>query len=90
MEEKTFLELLKTFSTTSNIHGISFVGTSGNVLIKLLWLAIVILGLGFSIIGIDQCFKGWEANPVITAVWQVPIESTPFPSITVCPISDER
>ena len=82
--------MLKTFSTTSTLHGISFVGTSASVLTKLLWLAIVILGLVLSIIGIDQCFKGWEANPVITAVWQVPIESTPFPSITICPIGDER
>ena len=88
--EQSLPEMLKTFSTTSTLHGISFVGTSASVLTKLLWLAIVILGLVLSIIGIDQCFKGWEANPVITAVWQVPIESTPFPSITICPIGDER
>ena len=86
----SFKELLKSFSTTSTLHGISFVGTSGSVLTKLIWLAIVITGLVLSIIGIDQCFKGWEQNPVITAVWQVPIESTPFPSVTICPIGDER
>lgn len=86
----SFKELLKAFSTTSTLHGISFVGTSTSVLSRLLWLVIVIMGLVLAVIGIDQCFKGWEQNPVITAVWQIPIESVPFPSITVCPIGGER
>ena len=48
------------------------------------------MGLILAVIGIDECVKGWEQNPVVTSVWQVPIESIPFPSITICPIGGER
>ena len=86
----SFQELLKNFSTTSTLHGVSFIGTSRSVISRILWLIIIVIGLVSAVIDIDQCFKGWANNPVITAVWQVPIESTPFPSITVCPIGGER
>jgi len=68
----------------------SFLGTSRSISAKLLWFLIIVAGLILSSFGIHECLKGWEANPVITAVWQVPIESTPFPSITICPIGEER
>ena len=83
-------DLWKTYSSTSTLHGMSFLGTSKSVSAKVLWLLIIVAGLILSSLGIHECLKGWEANPVITAVWQVPIESTPFPSITICPMGDER
>ena len=88
--DATLQDLFHTFSSTSTLHGMSFLGTTRNWFSKVIWIFIVLGGLVLSIIGIDQCVKGWESNPVITSVWQVPIESIPFPSVTICPIVDKR
>ena len=68
----------------------AFLGASKSLLSRFFWLLIIIIGLILAVIGIDECVKGWEQNPVVTAVWQVPIESIPFPSITICPVGGER
>jgi hypothetical protein len=44
----------------------------------------VFCGISAAIYIIDNSFKAWESNPVITAVEQIPIERVPFPSITIC------
>ena len=88
--DPSFKDVFRTFTANSTLHGISFLGTSRSLEARMLWLLIIISVLALSIIGIDQCVKGWESNPVITAVWQVPIESAPFPSITICPLEEER
>ena len=86
----SFEELLRKFSTRSTLHGMAFLGASKSLLSRVFWLLIIIMGLILAVIGIDECVKGWEQNPVVTAVWQVPIESILFPSITICPIGGER
>ena len=88
--DPSFKEVFKTFTENSTLHGISYLGTSKGLVARMLWLLIIISGLSLSIIGIDKSFKEWESNPVITAVWQIPIESAPFPSITICPFENER
>jgi Amiloride-sensitive sodium channel len=45
---------------------------------------VVFCGISGAIYIIDNSFKAWASNPVITAVEQIPIERVPFPSITIC------
>ena len=89
-DKDSVVDLFQTFSTASTLHGIYYLGKSQRWYSRFLWLFIVIVGLIFSVICIEQCFKGWQQNPVVTAVWQVPIQTIPFPSITICPTGDER
>ena len=90
VEKEEFDDLFHTFHTTSTVHGVSLFGTSRSLMAKLFWILIVTIGLVLSIVGIDECFKGWNSNPVITAVWQMPIESVNFPSITICPMGQKQ
>ena len=48
---------------------------------------VVLSGISGAIYIIDNSFKAWASNPVITAVEQIPIESVPFPSITICKLT---
>ena len=82
--------LFQTFSTASTLHGVYYLGSSQRWYSRFLWLFIVVVGLIFSIICIEECFRGWQQNPVVTAVWQVPIQAIPFPSITICPKGNKR
>lgn len=50
-------------------------------------LQVVVSGMSGAIFIIDNSFKAWNKNPVITAVAQIPIEQVPFPSITICKFS---
>ena len=52
---------------------------------KIVWVGIVIIGVATSALTINNSFRAWRANPVITSVAQIPIEQVPFPSVTICP-----
>ena len=89
--QENIKELFSKFCNSSTIHGTYFLGesTTGKVA-RFAWLIVVILGAVGSVIIINNTYEGWKANPIITSVAQLPIESISFLSITVCPLDDTR
>ena len=83
-EKSPYSELFETFSSSSTIHGTFFWFYCTNWVPKIFWFFVVFCGISAAIYIIDNSFKAWESNPVITAVEQIPIERVPFPSITIC------
>ena len=69
---------------TSTIHGLYHVSTTKSYL-KMFWTLIVFSGFITSGILIDQSFKTWSENPIVTTIETVPIENVTFPNVTVCP-----
>ena len=89
--QENIKDLFSKFCNSSTIHGTYFLGesTTGKVA-RFAWLIVVILGAVGSVIIINNTYEGWKANPIITSVAQLPIESISFLSITVCPLDDTR
>ncbi|QQP35869.1 Gonad-specific amiloride-sensitive sodium channel 1, partial [Caligus rogercresseyi] len=76
-------DLFNRFCESSSIHGINYWHTT-------LWTFVTLLGIGSAAFMIRNNFISWESNPIIVSVWQVPIEQSPFPGITICPLDDTR
>ena len=74
------------FCDSSTIHGVNFWTNTKSILAKLLWVIIVLTGIGAASFMIWNNFQTWAANPVVVSVVQVPIEQAPYPSVTVCPM----
>ena len=79
--------MFDTFTSSSTIHGTFFWSHCTHWATKLFWFMVVLSGISGAIYIIDNSFKAWASNPVITAVEQIPIESVPFPSITICKLT---
>lgn len=80
----------KEFCSSSTIHGTYFWSESHSLVVKLVWMIVVMAGIASAIFTINSSFEGWKKNPVITSVFQRPIESVPFLAITICPMDDTR
>ena len=50
----------------------------------------MVVGIVSAVTIINNSFEAWKEAPVITSVIQIPIESVPFPSVTICPMERNR
>ena len=50
----------------------------------------MVVGIVSAVTIINNSFEAWKDAPVITSVIQIPIESVPFPSVTICPMERNR
>ena len=79
------MEEVRTFLTSSTIHGLTYIGISNRCIVKAFWIFVVITGFIISALMICQSFKVWSENPVTTTVETRPITEIKFPKVTVCP-----
>ena len=77
--------MFKEFLESSTIHGLVYISTSKNRLLRLLWIAIVITAFSVALKLISNSFIDWRKDPVSTSVSTHPIEELAFPNVTVCP-----
>ena len=58
-------------------------------LIRILWIALFLVGFSFPIFGSLTLWRNWSRNPVLTTVHtsNYPINSHPFPSVTICSVN---
>jgi len=70
----------------ATIHGFSQLSQARHVMSKIIWLTSIISTIAMASYMIYYCNRGWEENPIITSVAQIPIESITFPPVTVCPL----
>ena len=78
----------KNYSSTTTIHGISYL-FSDNIsgLERLLWIIVVIFAIFFTTFQVVKLYNEWQAKPVITTLDTValPIKDIEFPAVTICP-----
>ena len=79
------MEGIKEFLESSTIHGLTYISTIRNPLIKLFWIGVVTVGFVTSIFLINRSFTDWENSPIATTIETFPISKSIFPKITVCP-----
>ncbi|CAB4064105.1 unnamed protein product [Lepeophtheirus salmonis] len=83
-------DIFNNFCEASSIHGIAYWHTKEPIWVRVLWTFVTLLGISSAAYMIRNNFISWESNPIIVSVWQVPIEESPFPGITICPLDDTR
>ena len=83
-------DLFKKFCNSSTIHGTYFWVESRSAMSKVMWGIIVFLGIASATLIIRSSFNSWDEHPVVTSVWQIPIEEVEFPAITICPLDDTK
>ena len=85
---KRVVNTTKNYSSTTTIHGISYL-FSGNIsgLERLLWMIVVIFAIFFTTFQVVKLYNEWQAKPVITTLDTValPIKDIEFPAVTICP-----
>ena len=79
------MEGFKEFLETSTIHGLNYISTIKNRIIKLFWIIVVIGGFVIASILINSSFSEWEKSPISTTTETFPISECFFPKLTVCP-----
>ena len=78
------MEGVRTFLESLTIHGLGYI-PSTRKLVKLFWMAVVIIGFTCASIMIYQSFQDWQDNPITTTIDTSPIKEITFPKVTVCP-----
>ena len=79
------MEVFKEFLESSTIHGLVYISTSKNRLLRLLWIAIVVTAFSVGLKLISNSYIEWGSDPVSTSVSTHPIAKLTFPNVTVCP-----
>ena len=75
----------KEFLESSTVHGLTYISTSKNCLVKLFWITVVIGGFTTASILINFSFSDWKDSPISTSFETFPISKMLYPNITVCP-----
>ena len=76
---------VKEFLESSTIHGLSYISSSKNMLVKCFWLAVVITGFVVAAHFIHDSFNDWGESTVGTTEETLSIGEARFHKITVCP-----
>ena len=76
---------IKEFLESSTIHGLLYIATTRNKLVKLFWIITVIAGFTGAGILINRSFQDWGDSPVKTTIETLPITQLTLPKVTVCP-----
>jgi hypothetical protein len=63
-----YYSLFGKFTNSSTIHGTYFLGESTTLIGRTFWVIVVAAGISASGWIINNSFKAWESNPVITSV----------------------
>ena len=79
------MDCIKEFLESSTVHGLTYISTSRNNLVKLFWVVIVFTGFLTASFMIRLSFEAWEKSPIATTIETLPISKAPFPIVTVCP-----
>ena len=78
------MEEFRKFLKLSTIHGLYYVSTTRK-LVRFAWILVVIAGSAGAAYLINQSFKNWSDNPIITTIETQPISKITFPNVSVCP-----
>jgi hypothetical protein len=86
VESAEYAELWDKLSNSITIHGIYFIGESRTWIGTILWAIIVFTGIFGAATIIYDSYGYWGEHPVLTTIKQIPVETSDFPSITICPL----
>ena len=85
---RRIVDTTKQYSSTTTIHGISYLaGDDVPRLERLLWAFVVLFAIVFTTYQVITLYNDWQDQPVITTLDTVslPIEEIEFPAVTICP-----
>ena len=87
---KTSRPLSKTlfeYANAATTHGIFYIFESGRwILERIFWVIVVIIAILLAVTWSWWAYDKWEDEPMLTtiATTGLPIQTIPFPSITIC------
>ena len=90
---RRIVDTTKQYSSTTTIHGISYLtGDDVSGLERLLWAIVVLFAMAFTTYQVITLYNDWQDQPVITTLDTVslPIEEIEFPAVTICPQGSRR
>ena len=73
------------FLETSTIHGLPRIASSKELLLKIFWFLVIIIGFSLAGSYIHNALQDFEKEPFMTKIETFPISKLKFPSVTVCP-----
>ena len=73
------------FLESSTIHGLPRIASSKELLLKLFWFLVIIVGFSLAGSYIHNALQDFEKEPFMTKIETFPISKLKFPSVTVCP-----
>jgi len=85
-----FKAKMEQYIEATTVHGFSYISKKNNLLIRVFWSAIIMIGFSVAITFIHDAFTDWNENQTITTIKSIatPITNTQFPTVTVCPNED--
>ena len=87
-KRKRIVDTTKQYSSTTTIHGISYLtGDDISGIERLLWAIVVLSAISIAVFQVASLYKNWQEQPVVTTLDTValPIEKIKFPAVTICP-----
>ena len=90
---RRIVDTTKQYSSTTTIHGISYLaGEDVSGLERVLWATVVLFAMAFTTYQVITLYNDWQDQPVITTLDTVslPIEEIEFPAVTICPQGTRR
>ena len=85
---KRIVDTTKQYSSTTTIHGISYLaGDDVSGVERLLWTIVVLFAIVLTTFQVVTLYNDWQDQPVITTLdtAALPIEEIEFPAVTICP-----
>ena len=77
------MEGIKDFLESSTIHGLTYISTTKNLLVKLFWVCVVTGDFITDGILINSTVDSWKSHPIATTIETFPIDKVKFPKVTV-------
>ena len=90
---KRIVDTTKQYSSTTTIHGISYLaGDDVSGVERLLWTIVVLFAIVLTTFQVVTLYNDWQDQPVITTLdtAALPIEEIEFPAVTICPQGSRR
>jgi hypothetical protein len=87
MDQTRLTNVLQTFCEESTLHGVQYMAPSRCKLSKLVWSCVLIICFTIAILVSMTLFTNWAENPIVTTIDSTtyPVQSIPFPAVTICP-----
>eukprot|EP00112_Aurelia_sp_Birch-Aquarium-sp1_P000261 Seg10204.1 transcript_id=Seg10204.1/GoldUCD/mRNA.D3Y31 product="Acid-sensing ion channel 1" protein_id=Seg10204.1/GoldUCD/D3Y31 len=83
-EEITAKSIVSNYFQSTTIHGLSSIYSGRNIYMKIFWLLVFLSVFGLLVWQIQQIFKEYARNAVVTTQGTMKLQSMVFPAVTLC------
>lgn len=84
LDDDTVVGAVRVFSNETTLHGLRYLIGRGHLLIRLCWLAIVVLAFALLVMQAQIVYQDFQSSPYSTKIDIVSKVVKTFPAVTVC------